>query len=396
MADDMTHDEILAQFGAVTGLENDQARPFLESSDWNLQTALGIFFEGNNEDSDESLVSQPPIASSSNAATSAATRDHAATPSAQQRPGSSRIKTFQELLASGGDDNDAEKDEGEDYYAGGEKSGVMMKGGPKEKKGGAFDLVKDILSKAAKSGSPPEDSEPEKKAPSFFSGAGYRLGSEDEPTSGSSQPIVQDSSSPESSNTETVSRHLTFWRNGFSIDDGPLLEYDDPSNQEFLKAINSGRAPTSLLNVAYGQPVEVKVAHRMQQDYQAPPKQPLASFSGAGNRLGAYPTSFTSALPVITPVLTPVSFVGPIVTVDPSQPSTSIQIRLGDGTRMVSKFNHTHTIQDVCSFVRASRPDGNSRAFVLQTTIPVRELTDLSMSIKDAGLLNAVVVQKFT
>ncbi|KAJ1341212.1 hypothetical protein BSLG_004217 [Batrachochytrium salamandrivorans] len=365
------------------------------------------------------LVSQP-IASSSNAATSAATRDHAATPSAQQRPGSSRIKTFQELLASGGDDNDAEKDEGEDYYAGGEKSGVMMKGGPKEKKGGAFDLVKDILSKAAKSGSPPEDSEPEKKAPSFFSGAGYRLGSEDEPTSGSSQPIVQDSSSPESSNTETVSRHLTFWRNGFSIDDGPLLEYDDPSNQEFLKAINSGRAPTSLLNVAYGQPVEVKVAHRMQQDYQAPPKQPLASFSGAGNRLGcvvpgdsvassssggtlaqlpipgAYPTSFTSALPVITPVLTPVSFVGPIVTVDPSQPSTSIQIRLGDGTRMVSKFNHTHTIQDVCSFVRASRPDGNSRAFVLQTTIPVRELTDLSMSIKDAGLLNAVVVQKFT
>jgi UBX domain-containing protein 1 len=37
-----------------------------------------------------------------------------------------------------------------------------------------------------------------------------------------------------------VIRHLTFWRNGFSIEDGPLMAYDDPANEEFLRAINSG------------------------------------------------------------------------------------------------------------------------------------------------------------
>jgi SEP domain len=33
---------------------------------------------------------------------------------------------------------------------------------------------------------------------------------------------------------------LTFWANGFSLDDGPLLKYDDPANQEILNAIHSG------------------------------------------------------------------------------------------------------------------------------------------------------------
>lgn len=35
-------------------------------------------------------------------------------------------------------------------------------------------------------------------------------------------------------------RHLTFWRNGFSIEDGPLMSYEDPANEEFLKAISHG------------------------------------------------------------------------------------------------------------------------------------------------------------
>ena len=39
---------------------------------------------------------------------------------------------------------------------------------------------------------------------------------------------------------EPVERNLTFWRNGFSIDDGPLFEYSDPKNQKYLEAIKSG------------------------------------------------------------------------------------------------------------------------------------------------------------
>lgn len=37
-----------------------------------------------------------------------------------------------------------------------------------------------------------------------------------------------------------VTRALTFWRNGFSIEDGPLMEYTDPANQQILEDIKAG------------------------------------------------------------------------------------------------------------------------------------------------------------
>lgn len=39
---------------------------------------------------------------------------------------------------------------------------------------------------------------------------------------------------------EVVTRHLTFWEDGFSIEDGDLMTYDDPQNAAILDAINSG------------------------------------------------------------------------------------------------------------------------------------------------------------
>ena len=33
---------------------------------------------------------------------------------------------------------------------------------------------------------------------------------------------------------------ITFWRQGFVVDDGPLRKYDEPSNESFLKDIDEG------------------------------------------------------------------------------------------------------------------------------------------------------------
>jgi UBX domain-containing protein 1 len=145
---------------------------------------------------------------------------------------------------------------------------------------------------------------------------------------------------------------LTFWKDGFSVEDGELFRYDDPKNQEMLKAIQSGRAPVSLLNVLPNQPVEVKVAHRMEETYQSQPKK-LKAFAGSGNRLGgmslsASPSSIPGAFPSSSSV--PPT---PQIQLDSTQPVTSIQVRLGDGTRLVVKFNHTHTIGDLRQFVHA-------------------------------------------
>jgi UBX domain-containing protein 1 len=41
------------------------------------------------------------------------------------------------------------------------------------------------------------------------------------------------------------------------------------------------------------------------------------------------------------------------------------------------------------------RTQSASRPYILQTTFPVKELKDNNQSIKEAGLLNSVVVQRY-
>jgi UBX domain-containing protein 1 len=71
-----------------------------------------------------------------------------------------------------------------------------------------------------------------------------------------------------------------------------------------------------------------------------------------------------------------------------------MQVRLMDGTRTVGRFNTTHTIADIRSFIDAAQP-GSSRSYHLQTVgLPPKRLTNLKQTIEGAGLLNAVVIQK--
>lgn len=41
------------------------------------------------------------------------------------------------------------------------------------------------------------------------------------------------------------------------------------------------------------------------------------------------------------------------VEIDNSKPTTNIQIRLADGSRLVGTFNHHHTIGDIRRFINA-------------------------------------------
>ena len=187
-----------------------------------------------------------------------------------------------------------------------------------------------------------------------------------------------------------MERTLTFWKNGFSIDDGPLQDYQDPANEDFLESIKQGVAPVKYLNVKPGEKVQVKVAHKMEEDYVAP-KKVLQAFSGKGQRLGSViPGDGLSASS--SSVGPSVPSTAPKLEVDPSQPTTNIQVRLTDGTRLVVKCNHTHTLQDLYNFVRAARPGTSS--FFLSTPHPVVALEESSKTVKVAGLLNSVVVQK--
>lgn len=141
---------------------------------------------------------------------------------------------------------------------------------------------------------------------------------------------------PEEEDEEVQTRHLIFWRNGFSIEDGPLMLYDTPGNPEILRAIQNGRAPPSLFGVGYNQPLQVEVQQRTGEDYvqQAKPK-PKGGFSGGGNRLGSVTPDVAPAAPAPAPPVSQGGSTGnaPKFEVDSTQPTTSVQLRLADGSK---------------------------------------------------------------
>jgi UBX domain-containing protein 1 len=71
-----------------------------------------------------------------------------------------------------------------------------------------------------------------KKAPAFR-GTGYRLGETPNDT-----VKIEDT---EISTTPTDVRHkLTFWANGFCVDDGPLRDGSSDKDQAFIESISKG------------------------------------------------------------------------------------------------------------------------------------------------------------
>lgn len=134
----------------------------------------------------------------------------------------------------------------------------------------------------------------------------------------------------------------------------------------------------------------------------------------------------------------------------PSRPCAAVlplQLRLADGSRMVARFNTTHTVGDIRRFILASRCAGKARqqapetgtrrpqarypvsrpaappartpasatppapppppfplggacrpdmtfSYQLATAFPAAGLTDNAVTLEGAGLLNAVIIQK--
>ena len=117
--------------------------------------------------------------------------------------------------------------------------------------------------------------------------------------------------------------------------------------------------------------MELRVAKRITEDY-VPPKG-LKVFAGSGHRLGAVVPELTSNMGTSTtsmPGSFPVAGAPPTRStvqsstidrdhsstrfeVDQSLPTTSVQIRLADGTRMVCRMNLTHTVLDIRNFINA-------------------------------------------
>lgn len=287
------------------------------------------------------------------------------------RPGG--IRTLSDLNRPTANDSDSDSDGPQEYYTGGEKSGMLVQD-PNKKND-----VDEIFNQARQLGGvegPMENLRPSSSR--SFSGTGRLL---------TGEPVPAAPEQP-----QNVVHNIVFWRNGFSVNDGPLRRLDDPENAPFLESIRKSECPRELEPADRRSSVHVNLIRR-DENRPEPVVAPQVAFQGVGRTLGGSNTDEenTSNTTANAP---PISAPSGGLVLDTTQPSTSIQLRLADGTRMIAHFNHHHTIADIRAFINASRPDG-SRTYQLQTVgFPPKPLTDPNQTIDQAGLANSVVIQK--
>ncbi|KAL4927768.1 P-loop containing nucleoside triphosphate hydrolase protein [Aspergillus undulatus] len=353
------HDEVVSQFCAMTRARPDEAQGYLATNGWDLEAAVTEFFAEQDETAGSAEPAGRPVAKSS----SSTPRES----SSSRRQPSKKFATLGDLTTGAGDSSDDDDDVNQDFFAGGEKSGLAVQN--------PDDLKKKIIEKARRTQLPAsDDNEPRRDN---FTGSARTLGGEDTP----SRVIEAPSAPAQPQVPRRVRRTLHFWVDGFSVDDGDLYRSDDPQNSEILNSIRQGRAPLSIMNAQHGQDVDVEI--KQHDENYVRPKPKYKPFAGQGQRLGS-PTPGVRTSVASEPTPAPQSSPEPPKTnVDESQPAVTLQVRLGDGTRLTSRFNTTHTIGDVYDFVSAASPQSQSRSWVLLTTFPSKELTDKAAVLGD-------------
>jgi UBX domain-containing protein 1 len=127
----------------------------------------------------------------------------------------------------------------------------------------------------------------------------------------------------------------------------------------------------------------------METDYEVP--RVVERFQGTGHSLSAPSAPQIAQLPGAFVQSAQIQRSAPISTMNPDLPSTTLQIRLADGTRLVCAFNNTQLVSDVAQFVRLSRSESVSSMLV--SGFPPKVL-DLSQTLEEAGVLGAVIIEK--
>ncbi|RDX82500.1 Plant UBX domain-containing protein 4, partial [Mucuna pruriens] len=294
------------------------------------------------------------------------------------KPSSSRagrIRTLSDLNRPSAD-SDSDSDGPQEYYTGGEKSGMLVQD---PSKGNDVDA---IFNQARQLGAVERSLDQLQEPPrsTSFTGTG-RLLSGETAQSTNQQP-------------EAIVHNIVFWSNGFTVNDGPLRRLDDPENASFLEvmSIKKSECPKELEPADRRSSVNVNLIRR-NENYPEPEKQHVP-FQGVGRTLGS---SSTSVAPDPTAASTPPNTAptpSARLVVDQSLPSTSIQLRLADGTRLISHFNYHHTISDIRAFIDASRPGGQQNYQLQMMGFPPKVLADDTQTIEQAGLANSVLKGK--
>jgi len=192
---------------------------------------------------------------------------------------------------------------------------------------------------------------------------------------------------------------VTVYRNGFTVDNGPLRNLSDPANQAFMESLVQGYCPQEL--VQNGQPADVKLENKLEEDYgaqttgrggRAAAAAPgFAAFGGTGAAIGEIAVSAT---PAIVPGAQGNG--STLIVNDAGGDIVKVQIKFPDGAREVAKFEKNHTVRHLIARVELLRP--NLRAYHLLSSSrgppkPI-EPSQYDETLAFVGLASALVTVK--
>lgn len=381
-------DDSIQQFMALANCSLGVAQQYLEEFG-DLGEALNAFYAAKSGSPEENQASRSPVPEKTPVSRASSTvsgrSGNAGSVSSGGRPA---FMSFSDMVRGQAADDD--EDDNRNTFAGGETSGLEVTD-PND----SNSLIKDLFEKARRGAQQQAEAAPEQRPVHHFTGKGYKLGS----VVDSPNQVVEDLREEAlPSRPQKVTREITFWKEGFQVGDGPLYRYDDPANSFYLSELNQGRAPLKLLNVEFGQEVDVNVFKKMEESFKAP-KRKLGGFQGQGQRLGS-PIPGESESSSVEPTLPTADEPEKINTSKDAekQPApkgdSSVQIRYASGKREVFRCNATDTVQVLYDHVNENTQD-KSRKFTLNYAFPVKPLEKFDATLKEADLINTVVLQRW-
>ncbi|XP_070091958.1 UBX domain-containing protein 2A isoform X1 [Equus przewalskii] len=182
---------------------------------------------------------------------------------------------------------------------------------------------------------------------------------------------------------------IKLWKNGFTVNDD-FRSYSDGASQQFLNSIKKGELPLELQGIFDKEEVDVKVEDKKNEVCMST-KPVFQPFSGQGHRLGsATPKIVSKAKSFEVENKNSLS----TVPLNHLEPITNIQIWLANGKRIVQKFNISHRISHIKDFIEKYQGSQRSPPFSLATALPFLRLLDETLTLEEADLQNAVIIQR--